>query len=108
MSVKKGAVMRAFFCSINNEVYLLKIILENKDYFIKYGMTKIQFNNLSQDQKDQLRGLANNKITDKDYFDKFGLSKSEFDALTQDQKNVLRGVAVGPKEFFAKFSMIIF
>ena len=35
MSVKKGAVMRAFFCSMNNEVYLLKIILENKDYFIK-------------------------------------------------------------------------
>jgi hypothetical protein len=34
-SVKKGAIMRAFFCSINNEVYLLKIIVENKDYFIK-------------------------------------------------------------------------
>ena len=35
MSVKKGAVMRAFFCFINNEVYFLKIIVENKDYFIK-------------------------------------------------------------------------
>jgi hypothetical protein len=35
MSVKKGAVMRALFCFINNEVYLSKIILENKDYFIK-------------------------------------------------------------------------
>jgi|ETNmetMinimDraft_22_1059887.scaffolds.fasta_scaffold07903_3 hypothetical protein len=35
MSVKEGAVMRAFFCSINNEVNLTKIIVENKDYFIK-------------------------------------------------------------------------
>jgi|GEM_PF-3554009 len=35
MSVKKGAVMRAFFCSLNNKVYLLKIIVENKNYFIK-------------------------------------------------------------------------
>ena len=35
MSVKKGAIMRAFFCSINNVVYLTKIIVENKDYFIK-------------------------------------------------------------------------
>ena len=35
MSVKKGAIMRAFFCSKNNEVNLLKIIVENKDYFIK-------------------------------------------------------------------------
>jgi len=27
MSVKKGAIIHAFFCSINNEVYLTKIIL---------------------------------------------------------------------------------
>lgn len=35
MSVKKGAVIRAYFCSTNNEVYLTKIIVKNKDYFIK-------------------------------------------------------------------------
>ena len=35
MSVKKGAIMRTFFRSINNEVNFTKIIVENKDYFIK-------------------------------------------------------------------------
>ena len=30
-----SAIIRAFFCPINNEVYLTKIIVENKDYFIK-------------------------------------------------------------------------
>ncbi len=35
MVIEKGTLMRAFFCSINNEAYLSKIIVENKDYFIK-------------------------------------------------------------------------
>jgi hypothetical protein len=31
MVIEKGTLMRAFFCSINRA----KIIVENKDYFIK-------------------------------------------------------------------------
>ena len=34
MVIEKGTLMRAFF-SINNDVNRAKIIVENKDYFIK-------------------------------------------------------------------------
>ncbi len=35
MVIEKSTLMRAFFCSINNDINRAKIIVENKDYFIK-------------------------------------------------------------------------
>ena len=75
----------------NDAIKAYEAPIDDDDYFDKYGMTKKEFNSLSETDRKYLQGLP--VLTTQDYFKKFGMSKNDFLALPNSSQQLLLGIA---------------
>lgn len=64
--------------------------ITDRDYFTRFGMSREEFNNLDDTQKQYLQGLP--VITDRDYFGRFGMDRNTFESLELADRQVLLGI----------------
>jgi hypothetical protein len=85
-----------------------RIGLTDEDYFTKFGMTRAEFEALSEADRRGLLNLDTIGLTDEDYFTKFGMTRAEFEALPEADQRRLRNLdttGLTDEDYFTKFGM---
>ena len=106
--VSYGAGETAFLTQMDIPKYAGKFTeyqppVGDKEFFSKFGHTKDQFNALSEDIQNELRGIG---LTDQHYFTKYGMTKTDFFNLPGDVKKRLQGIGPQTEIFTSKGNIV--